>query len=115
MATRRVGPQQRAHVRAWKKSSLTARHYAEQERISHWSLYGWASAMNRMPATEEAPSFLPVRVVEAAVSVQAPAEGPASAAGSQVDLMLGNGRVVRVRSGFDPETLSRVIEVAEGV
>jgi hypothetical protein len=102
MAIRRVSPRQRSHVRAWKKSSLTARQYAEQEGISHWSLYTWATSLNRQVAKDEAPAFLPVEVIEAPAPVE------------PIDLVLGNGRVVRVSCGFDSTTLSRVIEVAEG-
>ena len=102
MAIRRVSARQRSHVRAWKKSSLTARQYAKQEGISHWSLYTWATSLNRQATNDKAPAFLPVEVVEAPAPV-----GP-------IDLVLGNGRVVRVSCGFDPSTLSRVIEVAEG-
>ena len=102
MAIRRVSPQQRSHVRAWKKSGLTARQYAKQERISHWSLYTWATSLNRQTTHDEAPTFLPVEVVEVPALVE------------PIDLVLGNGRVVRVSCGFDSTTLSRVIEVAEG-
>ena len=102
MAIRRVSSQQRSHVRAWKKSSLTARQYAKQEGISHWSLYTWATSHNRHIAKDEAPAFLPVEVVEAPALVE------------PIDLVLPNGRVVRVSCGFDSTTLSRVIEVAEG-
>ena len=102
MAIRRVNPRQRSHVRAWKKSSLTARQYAKQEGISHWSLYTWATSLNRQVAKDEAPAFLPVEVIEAPAPVE------------PIDLVLGNGRVVRVSCGFDSTTLSRVIEVAEG-
>ena len=102
MAIRRVSPRQLSHVRAWKKSSLTARQYAKQEGISHWSLYTWATSLNRQIAKDEAPAFLPVEVVEAPALVE------------PIDLVLGNGRVVRVPCGFDSTTLSRVIEVAEG-
>jgi hypothetical protein len=102
MAIRRVSPQQRSHVRAWKKSGLTARQYAKQKRISHWSLYTWATSLNRQTTHDEAPTFLPVEVVEVPALVE------------PIDLVLGNGRVVRVSCGFDSTTLSRVIEVAEG-
>ena len=102
MGIRRVSPQQRSHVRAWKKSGLTARQYAKQEGISHWSLYTWATSLNRQRPHDEVPTFLPVEVVEAPALVE------------PIDVILGNGRVVRVPCGFDSTTLSRVIEVAEG-
>ena len=97
MAIRRVSARQRSHVRAWKKSSLTARQYAKQEGISHWSLYTWATSLNRQTTHDEAPTFLPVEVVEVPALVE------------PIDLVLGNGRVVRVSCGFDSTTLSRVI------
>ena len=54
MANRKVSSQQRSHVRAWKKSSLTARQYAKQEGISHWSLYPWATSLNRQATNDGA-------------------------------------------------------------
>ncbi len=102
MSKRRVTAAQLRHVRAWKKSGLTARQYAHQEDISHWSLYAWASWIKRNAVTDAAPTFLPVAVIEA----------PASS--EPIDLVLGNGRVIRVSSGFDSDTLTQVISVAEG-
>ena len=53
------------------------------------------------------PSFLPVQVVE-------PTSGRAGPAGAEgVEIILGQGRTVRVRAGFDRQTLVDVLAVLE--
>jgi transposase-like protein len=49
------------------------------------------------------PSFLPVRVVE----------GPAAEAVGGVEIVLAHDRAVRVRAGFDRQTLAEVLAVLE--
>jgi transposase len=69
-----------------------------------------------------APSLVPVRVVEAAPSEQGPrpgspprkpAERPGEAA-TTIEVVLANGRVLRVSEAIRPEALGRLAAALEG-
>lgn len=105
-------------LQRWKHSGLPKTEFAQREEISPDVLYWWgreiqrrdqgrrpAAARSRQrqvsPATRH-DTFIPVRVV-----------GPApSTAASSLEVVAG-GRVVRVRPGFDPETLRQLVAVLE--
>ncbi len=97
----------RKHVRTWKKSGLTAREYAERVGLNHWTLHGWATRLNRKhdkQTQEPAVRFVPATVVETAAEV--PSE--------PIELLLANGRRLRVGAHFDEAVLHRLITVVEG-
>ena len=60
----------------------------------------------RSPRRGPAPSFLPVHVV-------GPASGGPGLAGAAVEIVLTQGRTIRVRAGFDRQTLADVLAVLE--
>jgi transposase-like protein len=62
------------------------------------------------PAT----SFLPVQVVESASRRPGVAESGRPLAGRGVEIVLAQGRTVRVQAGFDRQTLADVLAVLEG-
>jgi hypothetical protein len=113
--------QREAHWRAvlnrWRVSGLAKTEFARREQISS-DLLGWWHAeiqkrdrARRRPAPAarsrraDAPrptAFVPVRVVE-------PASAPSPAA---LEILAG-GHTVRVRPGFDSETLRRLVGVLE--
>jgi hypothetical protein len=55
-------------------------------------------------AADEQPAFVPVQVVADAVPTQA----------SALEVVLADGRAVRVAPGFDAATLRRLLAVLEG-
>jgi hypothetical protein len=66
------------------------------------------SGQDSSPLPEPSPSFLPIRITEAA-SVSAVPDR------TGVEIVLGAGRRIVVGPGFDPETLRRVVVVLEGL
>ena len=66
------------------------------------SFYAWRRVLQRRAA--EQPAFLPVQVVADAVPAQA----------SALEVILTDGRTVRVAPGFDAATLRRLLAVLEG-
>jgi hypothetical protein len=95
-------------VKRWAESGLGREEFAEGEglnakRLTWWR---WKLRTEAEPAPKREPvRFLPVRVVGEARVTTAVAESP-------VEVVLGNGRTVRVVSGFDAVTLARVLRVA---
>jgi transposase len=98
-------------VEQWKKSGLEAAEFARRERLKpkqlHW--WSWKLRTSESPPLPAEPRFLPVRVVTA---LSAPAAAPTSPTATPIEIALGNGRIVRVRPGFDPATLERVLRIA---
>lgn len=101
----------------WKTSALPKTKFARQEGISP-DVVGWwhaeirrrdrlrrrvpRAAQRPRPSTGRRPSFIPVRVVE-------PIPPPAPA---EFEILVG-GYAVRIRPGFDAETLKRLVAVLE--
>jgi len=124
---RRSRAEWRTEVRRWRRSGQTAADYATQRGLSRSTLTWWASQLGvkaaaGKPASEgtapRAPAFLPVRVVAA----QEPGgqESTARVAAytdrlaTSFEVVLINGRRVRVGDGFDATALARLLDVAEG-
>jgi hypothetical protein len=101
----------------WRTSALPKTAFARQEGISPDVLGWWHAEIRRRDrlrrrvpravprrrsATTRRPSFVPVRVIE-------PTSPPAPAA---LEILAG-GHTVRIRPGFDAETLKRLVAVLE--
>ena len=96
-------------VERWERSGLSAEKFARREGYKPKQLYWWRWKMRAERPSQPAPSpstepprFLPVHVVADALPV----------ATEPIEIALPNGRVVRVRPGFDPATLERVLALA---
>ena len=118
-------------MRRWRESGQSVREFCRNEGVRESAFYFWRRELaQRSQSTDAAngsrppvsplttashspkrassrhrsiPSFLPVRVVEDA----------AAEAASGVEIILAHGRTVRVRSGFDRQTLVDVLAVLE--
>ena len=116
-----------AEVRRWRRSGQSAADYAARRDLSRSTLTWWASQLGatasaRNAASEGAaqrePAFLPVRVMgelepakrESTPRIAAPDDEQARS----FEVVLVNGRRVRVSEGFDAATLARLLEVVEG-
>ena len=93
-------------VERWERSGLSAEKFARREGYKPKQLYWWRWKLRADRRSQpspssltEAPRFLPVHVVTDASVVA-------------IEIALPNGRVVRVRPGFDPATLERVLALA---
>jgi hypothetical protein len=114
----------------WRQSGLSLPAFCERHGLSRGTMQNWVYKPELKRAVDEArreaqgqataprpveephtpatvAAFVPVRVVETA------AGGEASDR-SGVEVVIGTGRRIAVRAGFDAETLRRVVAVLEG-
>ena len=93
----------RRMVQRWRHSGRSVRDFCAQQELSEASFYGWRRTLaqrdQRTAAAPPLPAFLPVQVVP---TTPAPLE-----------LVLGNGRLLRVSPGFEAATLRQLLAVLE--
>jgi transposase len=94
-------PYWRTVLDRWKRSGLSGRAFCLTEGVSLPSFYWWRRELQRLDQPK--PAFLPVHVL---------ADKAESHAGG-VEVVLANGRCLRVGIGFDPRTLVQVVELLE--
>jgi len=94
--------QWRRWIGEWQGSGLSVRAFCARHGLATASFYNWRRVLQRRAADE--PAFLPVRVVADAVPTQA----------SALEVVLSDGRAVRIAPGFDAATLRRLLAVLEG-
>ena len=123
MARRRASEWRRL-VGQWQKSGLTARGFADEQGVAPTTLTWWRWRLRseqrvgqqqrgrtkRAAGRDRSPRDAAVALVR--VVAAEPAARTPVAAEPPVELVLGDV-VVRVRRGFDAETLGRVIDVLE--
>ena len=104
----------RKHVRAWKKSGLTAREYAERAGLNHWTLHGWASRLNRKQAKrtqKRAVHFVPATVAEIEVTPQ-PTSLRETPVETRVEIEIKSVKA-RLPSELHENTLRQLFDVLE--
>ncbi len=112
----------RQAVRRWERSSETVRDFCLRHGLCESSFYFWKRELRQRDAQRragrggpssrrQAPTFVPVQVEAAGGATAAAADDAADVA---VEVLLGDGRVVRVRPGFDAATLRQVLALLEG-
>jgi hypothetical protein len=94
--------QWRGWINQWRASSLSVRAFCARHGLASASFYAWRRVLQRRAA--EKPAFAPVQVVADAVPAQA----------SALEVLLTDGRTVRVAPGFDAATLRQLLAVLEG-
>jgi hypothetical protein len=94
--------QWRRWIDQWRASGLSVRAFCARHGLATARFYNWRRVLERR-AVEE-PAFVPVQVVADGVPTQA----------SALEIVLADGRVVRVAPGFDAATLRRLLAVLEG-
>ena len=94
--------QWRRWINDWRASGLSVRDFCARHGLATASFYNWRRALERRVAEE--PAFVPVQVVADAVPAQA----------SALEVVLVDGRAVRVAPGFDAATLRQLLAVLEG-
>ena len=85
----------------WKQSGLPVRAFCRAENVNEPRFYWWRRELQRRDQVK--PAFLPVHVL---------AEEAKSLAGG-IEVVLANGRSLRVGVGFDPQTLVQVVALLE--
>src|SRR3954452_14300933 len=86
----------------WQASGLSVRAFCQRRGLTIVSFYAWRRVLQRRDA--ERAAFVPVQVVADAVPTQT----------SALEVVLTNGRTVRVAPGFDAATLRQLLAVLEG-
>jgi transposase-like protein len=102
----------RRAVRRWQRSGLGVRAFCAAEGLAEPSFYAWRRELARRDHQATTPPvFLPVHVrpdddFKPTLDVTSPA-APA------IDIVLGNGRRLRVPVGFDAGMLRQLLVIAE--
>jgi hypothetical protein len=89
-------------IGAWQTSGLSVRAFCDQRGLTVASFYAWRRVLERRAAEKAA--FVPVQVVVDAVPTQTCA----------LEVILLDGRTVRVAPGFDATTVRQLLAVLEG-
>jgi hypothetical protein len=94
--------QWRRWIAEWQASGLSGRAFCQRRDLTIASFYAWRRVLQRRDA--ERAAFVPVQVVADAVPTQTCA----------LEVVLTDGRTVRVAPGFDAATLRQLLAVLEG-
>ena len=94
--------QWRRWIGEWQASGLSVRAFCQRRGLTVASFYAWRRALQRRAA--EKATFVPVQVLPDAVQTQT----------SALEVVLADGRAVRVAPGFDAATLRQLLAVLEG-
>jgi transposase len=106
-------------VQRWRRSGQSAAEYAEAHDLDQGTLAGWSSRLRRessAPALRERtgqPGFLAVRVTDVSQHKPPPTQPVVMIPGG-LEVVLVNGRSIRISGDFDPSRVGRLIEIAEG-
>jgi transposase len=92
-------------LRQWRRSGWTPREFCDQQGISQPSFYAWRReiALRDQPTTITPQATTPT-FVKLALEAAAP---------SAVEIVLADGRLLRVRSGCDTELLRQLLRLLE--
>lgn len=91
----------RGVIQRWGRSKQTVRAFCGEHGLSEQSFYWWKRTIAERDERADGPAFVPVRV------------SPATAAAPTLEVVVGPGRVVRVPTGFDADTLRRLLTILE--
>jgi hypothetical protein len=117
---RRTAQQWSEILERWETSGQSAREFGEQNGIEAERLWWWkwklgsclkAELGATMSREEEAPQFLPVRVIHRAEASEPNVPG----IGAPIEILVEQRHAVRVGPGFDEDTLRRVLTVLRSV
>ena len=98
-------------VGLWRRSGQSAVEYASEHGLHPGTLAVWGSRIGHVEAPKTGASrsgkvrFLPVRVAEGPCAEAAPR--------GEVEVLLLNGRCVRIRGEFQNEAVARLLDLAE--
>ena len=92
----------RRWIAQWRASGLSVRDFCDRHGLAAPSFYAWRSRLHQR--TGDTPAVVPVQLVADAPPAQA----------SALELVLADGRVVRVAPGFDAATLRQLLTALEG-
>jgi transposase len=97
-------------VQRWQRSKLSVREFCEYHQIGEASFYAWRRVLRERGLIQDPPTESATSSTPAFVKLTVDAE---SAAASAVDVVLSDGRLLRVRPGFDAEMLLQLVRLLE--
>ena len=105
-------------IRRWQRSSQTIRDFCADAQVSEPSFYAWRRELQRRDAEAVDARALPRR--RRSTAAAAPDPVPAflpvtvlATPAASLEIVLGNGRVVRLGRGFDAELLRQLLPIVE--
>jgi hypothetical protein len=107
------------HLRAWSESGLTQTDYCRQHQLSAAAFGWWKRQLQGRPSRRKRSSGAkrPLRHRQATVQFVEVQRGPhvdASSSPAIYEVLLPQGRAIRVGHDFDPDVLKRLITTVEG-
>jgi hypothetical protein len=101
-------------LRRWQRSGQRVRDFCAAESLSEPSFFAWRRELARrdQEAADIVPRFVPVQV-RSEVEPMTASPAVTSVSPAVIELVLTNGRVLRVPAGFDPALLRQLLSVAE--
>jgi transposase-like protein len=105
-------------IREQEASGLSIAAFCRQRGVGQASFYNWRAKLRQQddPANRQAAKFVPIELSampSGQPAMDHPATTPATAACDDFEVLLGNGRSVRVPASFDPQTLRELLDVLE--
>jgi transposase len=97
-------------IRLWQQSKLSVRAFCRRHRLSEPSFYCWRRTLRQRGLIGQQPADVAKTESPAFVQVSVTA---GTAAPRSIDVVLANGRRLRVRPGFDVNTLRQLLRVLE--
>jgi hypothetical protein len=96
-------------VEGWKRSGLSGVEYGRQHGVSAGVLYAWKHRLKAQAKAERSKEtgvqFVPVQVVGGSVEPEV----------CSLEVVLSNGRIVRVRGRVDSEALEQALRATEAL
>jgi transposase len=94
--------QWRRWIDLWQDSGSSVADFCARHGLSTATFYAWRKTLHQRD--QQRLSFLPVHIVD----------DPAPPAACPIELLLPDGRLLRLRPGFDAPTLRRLLELLAG-
>ena len=105
-------------IRGWQPSQVSVREYCQRRRFSEHSFYAWRRLLRQRGLLQDGRALQAERLpttpafVHVTVNSTAPVKATAPVAPA-IDLVLAEGRVVRVPAGFDADMLRQLLRLLE--
>jgi transposase len=105
----------RRHIAGWQRSGMSIRDYCAAEGLAEHNFHAWRKTLaerdrreapraKRSQSSTAIPAFVPIHVVN---------DEATSSPGGAVEVLLANGRVLRIRADFDPQVVRQLLALLE--
>jgi transposase len=97
-------------IRLWQQSQLSVRDFCQRRRLREPSFYSWRRLLRERGLIGDGAQATPAVTTPAFLKVTVNADAPPA---PPIYVVLGKGRMLRVRPGFDPDLLRQLLCVLE--